>query len=161
MAKDVAKPHEGYGGKVKPLVQALSSAIAESKPRDPRRRAPHIRPTSVVPTALSLGLGHNASLGYVATHSSLSAIAPICHSLLSLLDTSFQLGRGMQRLDILSLSSTSPSSLLPMQVLLQMPHQVPMLDAMPSLQPTMNTEEIALPHGSAALTNARRGIALK
>ena len=139
MGKDVAELHKEYGGKVKPLAQALSQAIAASKPRAPRRRAAPPRPTSVVPTAPSLGLDLNASLGNVATHSSLPTIDPFCLSLLAPLDTTFQLGGGMQGLDMLGLSSPTPSSLLPMQVPLQMPYQVPMLDAMPSLQPTMNT----------------------
>ena len=35
MGKDVAELHKEYGGKVKPLAQALSKAIAASKPRSP------------------------------------------------------------------------------------------------------------------------------
>ena len=75
----------------------------------------------------------------MAPHSSLPAIDPFCLSLLSPLDTSFQFGGGMQGLEMLGLSSPTPSSLLHMQVPLQMPYQVPMSDAMQGLQPTMNT----------------------
>ena len=84
MGKDVAELHKEYGGKVKPLAQAMSQAIAASKPRAPRRRAAPPRPTSVVPTAPSLGLDLNAPLGNVATHSSLPAIDPFCLSFLRL-----------------------------------------------------------------------------
>ena len=55
MAKDSAEIHKEYGGKVEPLAQALSQAVAASKPHAPQRRAAPPRLTSIVPTAPSFG----------------------------------------------------------------------------------------------------------